>query len=264
MKNFFSIMSNLQTHYHFQLDVHSSYPKILMVYKMQLLKISMLDSGICTNHSQPKQIWETQIDSFFLNEWPTWLIGQIRLFRSKPPTHKVPSNHIFITISSASSYPYGPVPLPDVSSTSIAHHTRTLHGPSYIPRWTITHHIKYAYSFVYNIKMTHIGYKSDYELTKDTPQRARMGKLWSVHCEYFEKDCCVIKMAKCTMKPHFYKITSASHYPCGIPVAIPPSKSSHPLQQPTTQGPILSHNISPGGWQLITYRQTSDIKCTKF
>ena len=52
MKNFFSIMSNLRTHYHFQLDAHLSNPKILIVYKMQLLKISMLDSEIV--HSQNK------------------------------------------------------------------------------------------------------------------------------------------------------------------------------------------------------------------
>ena len=35
------------------------------------------------------------------------------------------------------------------------------------------------------MQMTNVGYRSDFELTKDTPYLALTVELWSVFCEYF-------------------------------------------------------------------------------
>ena len=35
------------------------------------------------------------------------------------------------------------------------------------------------------MQMANVGYRSDFELTKDTPYLALTGELWSVFCEYF-------------------------------------------------------------------------------
>ena len=47
------------------------------------------------------------------------------------------------------------------------------------------------------VKMTRVGYRSDYELTQNTPYLAVMGEPWSAFCKYSTNNVCAIKSFNC-------------------------------------------------------------------